>query len=172
MDVVLLPYVHTLSVSLWRKASTFFYFLHTQKPTLGLEITCNFADMYSVEVWWRAWWNNYIQHTKHRGLHRRCCCCCFTNVLLMCIVSGSTSPVHSLSACIGVDWFRHKLITITHWSNWPGPDHRVANNWLVWGSILWSEKVGAENTDAEEGGGMFCNVADQSGWTVQFRSMC
>lgn len=101
-----------------------------------------------------AWWNNYIQDTKHRIVHRHCCC--FTNVPLMWIVSGSPGPVRSLSPCISADWSRHKLITITHWSNWPSPDHRVAANRLVRESIAWSEEVGAASRDTEEGGGMFC----------------
>lgn len=97
-------------------------------------------------------------------------CCCFTNLVLMWIVIGSLGSVHRLSACMRVDWSRRKLITIIHWSNWPSPDHRVGTDRLVQGSI-WSEEVGAERRDAEEGGGMFSNVADQSGWTAPFQGV-
>lgn len=151
---------HFLFFSFWRQASTFLLFAN-------IETLCRSAvHRYVLCGGLMAWWNNYVQDAKNRILQRHCCC--FTNVLLIWIVSGSPGPVRSLSACISVDWSRHKLITITHWSNWPGPDQRVATDRLVRGSILWSEEVGAESRDAEEGGGMFCNVADQSGWTAQF----
>lgn len=151
-----------------KKSLDIFKFLQTQKPTVSIEITCKSTHMHSVEVWWCDETITF-RILSTWALHQRYCC--FTNVLLMCIVSSSPSPIHSLSAGISVDWSRHKLITITHWSNWPGPDQRVATDWLVEGSILWSEEVGAEDRDAEEGGRMLCNVADQCGWTVQFPTL-
>lgn len=72
-----------------------------------------------------------------------------TNRPLTWIPSGPPGP-----ACVAVDWSRHKLITITHSSNWPGPVHREAADRLFWGSMGWSEEVAAERRDAEEGGGM------------------
>lgn len=135
-------------------------FVKTSKhPLQALNLPA--TEMYSVEVWWPD--ETITFERLSTGSFNDTCY--FTNVLLMWIVSCSPGPVRSPCACIGVDWSRHKIITVTHWSNWPGPD-QSSNRSTGPGSILWSEEVGAESRDAEKGGGMFCNVADQSGWTA------
>lgn len=104
--------------------------------------------------------NNYLQDAATCVVSQIWCWCEESVV--------PSAPVRSLPTYIGANWSRHKLITIIHWSNWPGPDRRVATDWLFFGSILWSEVVAAETEDAEERGGMFSNAADKSSLTAQF----